>query len=578
MTFVPVSTSRAALLPLLMLAAAHAAEAQHTDSAAAGRGDMGPGHHHHVPADGGTRTSTDMIVPMLRSPMLPALRRARPSTPPFLPGAGVAPADLPAARPHEVVTLADGDTLELEAGLVRRSIAGRTFTMYGFNGQYPGPLLRVTEGATVVVRFRNRLDLPSTVHWHGVRLENRFDGVPDLTQPAVAPGEDFWYRVHFRDGGVFWYHPHVREDIQQELGLYGNIFVRPSDPDAYGPAHREEFLILDDLLADGDSLIPFGKDAPTFAIMGRFGNVLLTNGETRYQLEVRAGEVVRFFLTNASNARTFNVSFGGAPIKLVGSDLGNYEREMMVESVVIAPAERYVVDVHFAEPGRYPLLNQVQAVDVYRGEIYPAVDTLGQVAVGSEQAVPDHRAAFRRLRPNRALAAELKRLRPEFDRPVDHELSLSVDVQGLPILLMQFISIDTIYRPPVEWTDPMADMNWLATGREVRWVLREAGTGRENMDVRWTFRRGELVKLRIRNDPGSFHPMQHPIHLHGQRFLVLEKDGVPNRNFVWKDTVLVPVGSTVDLLMEASNPGWWMLHCHIAEHLQSSMMMVFDVR
>ncbi len=154
----------------------------------------------------------------------------------------------PVARPREVVSLANGDTLDLTAGVVRRTLAGRSYTMFGFNGQYPGPMLRVPQGAQVIVRFHNALPLPSTVHWHGLRLDARFDGVPGLSQPAVEPGESFTYQLVFPDGGIFWYHPHVREDIQQDLGLYGNIFVQPSLPDAWGPVHREEFLILDDLL------------------------------------------------------------------------------------------------------------------------------------------------------------------------------------------------------------------------------------------------------------------------------------------------------------------------------------------
>jgi FtsP/CotA-like multicopper oxidase with cupredoxin domain len=123
----------------------------------------------------------------------------------------------------------------------------------------------------------------------------------------------------------------------------------------------------------------------------------------------------------------------------------------------------------------------------------------------------------------------------------------------------------------------MPDMNWLSTGNQVRWILRDDATGKENMDIDWHVPRGTVVKLRLVNDPKSFHPMQHPIHLHGQRMLVIARDGVPVRNLAWKDTALIPVGSTVDLLIDASNPGAWMLHCHIAEHLGAGMMAVLHV-
>ena len=525
------------------------------------------------------RGSGDMIVPMIRNPMLPGLRGVSPSVDPFLPGEGVDTATLAWATPREVLHIADGDTIALEARIVKRKIGGRVFVMYGFNGQYPGPLLRVGQHSRIVVRFTNSIDLPSTIHWHGIRLENRFDGVPGVTQDAVAPGETFVYEIDFPDAGLYWYHPHVREDIQQDGGLYGNMMVDPVREDYFGLASREEFVMVDDLLVDGDELLPYGKGAANFAIMGRFGNVMLVNGEERYAATVRPGEVVRFFVTNVSNTRSYNLSFAGHDMKLVGTDLSRFQREMMVESLVISPAERYTVEVGFAAAGTYPLLNQVQVVDHMRGTFYTAVDTLGAVVVEGP-AVEEADALLSShsiMRTDAVLEAELAEFRPHFDRPVDHELLLTVNIEGLPILVQQFISIDTIYRPPVEWTDGMPNMNWLSTSNEVRWILRDEATGAENAEIDWRFRLGDVVKIRLRNDADAFHPMHHPIHLHGQRFLVLSRDGVANRNLAWKDTVLVPVGSTVDLLMEASNPGEWMIHCHIAEHLDAGMMGSFKV-
>ena len=525
------------------------------------------------------RGSGDMIMMMLRNPMLPGLRGVSPSVDPFLPGEGVDTASLAWATPREILHVADGDTIALEARIVKRRIGGRTFVMYGFNGQYPGPLLRVAQNTRIVVRFTNSIDLPSTIHWHGLRLENRFDGVPDVTQPPVPPGGEFVYEIVFPDAGLYWYHQHVREDIQQDAGLYGNMFVDPARDDYFGPATREEFIMVDDLLVDGDELLPWGKGASNFTIMGRFGNVMLVNGEERYAATVRPGEVVRFFVTNVSNTRSYNLSFAGLDMKLVGTDLSRFQREMMVESLVISPAERYIVEVRFPAAGPYALLNQVQVVDHMRGTFYAAVDTLGAVVVeGPEVEEADALLSSHSImRTDAVLEAELAEFRPHFDRPVDHALLLTVDIEGLPILVQQFISIDTIYRPPVEWTDGMPNMNWLSTSNEVRWILRDEAVGTENAEIDWRFRLGDVVKIRLRNDADAFHPMHHPIHLHGQRFLVLSRDGVPNRNLAWKDTVLVPVGSTVDLLMEASNPGEWMIHCHIAEHLDAGMMGSFTV-
>jgi FtsP/CotA-like multicopper oxidase with cupredoxin domain len=139
------------------------------------------------------------------------------------------------------------------------------------------------------------------------------------------------------------------------------------------------------------------------------------------------------------------------------------------------------------------------------------------------------------------------------------------------------MQLDSIYFAPMEWSGTMPMMNWASTGRQVRWIVRDPATGRENMDVDWRFRRGRPVRIRLVNQRRSFHAMQHPIHLHGQRFLVLSVNGVRNENLVWKDTVLLPAGSAVDILLDPSNPGRWMLHCHIAEHLSAGMMMGFAV-
>jgi FtsP/CotA-like multicopper oxidase with cupredoxin domain len=264
-------------------------------------------------------------------------------------------------------------------------------------------------------------------------------------------------------------------------------------------------------------------------------------------------------------------------VKVVASDESRFEREELVSSVVLAPAERYVVDARFARPGRYAIVNAVQAINHYKGEFEPEVDTLGFVTVDDMPAKPDYGRAFAALRANRTVTSEIDRYRRYFAKPPEKQLTLTVQTTGLPLATVQFMTIDTAYYAPVEWIDGMPDMNWLSTSKQVRWILRDDATGKENMDIDWHVARGSVVKLRLFNDPKSFHPMQHPIHLHGQRMLVIARDGIPVRNQVWKDTALIPVGSTVDLLIDASNPGAWMLHCHIAEHLGSGMMTVMHV-
>ena len=518
----------------------------------------------------GARWTTVPMPPGLT--MLPAEMALRPAASAFLPSG---PA--PEARPRETLRLRPGDTLRLEAGPVQRTLKGKRYTMYAFNGQYPGPLIEVVRGSEITVAFTNRLPQPTTVHWHGIRLDHRNDGVPDLSQPAVPPGGEFTYRLRFPDAGVYWYHPHVREDVQQELGLYGNLLIRQEAGEDYGPANREAVLLLDDILIGDDGLVPLGLESPTHALMGRFGNTFLVNGEPDYRLAVQGGEVVRFYLTNAASTRTFNLSFPGAKMKVVASDVGPYAREAWVESVVIGPAERYVVHVRFDRPGTVPLVNRVRGLDHLYGKFFAEVDTLGKVDVGRRRARPDRASTFAALRHDTASAAEMRHYRSAADGAPEKALVLTLETQGLPAVTQRLMQLDSIYFSPMEWSGTMPMMNWASTGRQVRWIVRDPATGRENMDVDWHFRRGEPVRIRLVNQRRSFHAMQHPIHLHGQRFLVLSLNGVPNENPVWKDTVLLPAGSAVDILLDPSNPGRWMLHCHIAEHLSAGMMMAFEV-
>ena len=508
--------------------------------------------------------------------MLPGEMALKPTVSAYLPRPGSVP---PESRPHEIVRLRNGDTLRLTAGLVSRTFNGHRVTTFGFNGQYPGPLISVAQQSTVFVDLDNRLDQPTSIHWHGIRLDNRFDGVPGFTQEAVAPGDHFLYQVHFPDAGIYWYHPHVREDTQQELGLYGNLFVHSPRPDYFGPVNGEETLILDDLLVGEDGqLVPFGKDQTTHAFMGRFGNLFLVNGEPAWQTRAKRGEVVRFLFTNVSNTRTLNLSFPGAKMKIVGSDAGNYEHEQWVESVVIAPAERYVVHVRFAHAGDVALVNRVQGLDHLFGKFFYETDTLGVVHVADAPARPDLGAAFTTLRADTAARNGIESYRRYFDKPIDHSLLLTIEAHNLPFVSRQLMLLDSAYFVPVEWTGTMPMMNWASSANQIRWVLRDPDTGKENMDIDWTFHRGDVIKLRLANERRSMHAMQHPIHLHGQRFLVLAVNGVRNDNLVWKDTVLIPAGSTVDLLVDMANPGRWMMHCHIAEHLSSGMMAAFSVQ
>jgi len=573
---------------------------------------------------------------------------------------------LPEARETELVDLADGEEFDLGIVPVKKQIGDATVRMLAYNGSVPGPTLKVPQGATITVRVANHGDLEATVHWHGLRLENRFDGTHD-TQAPIPVGETFTYQVHVPDPGAYWYHPHIREDYGQEMGLYGNILVTPAEPDYWPAANRERLLTLDDILIEDGQIAAFSEAETTHVAMGRFGNVMLVSGEPDLRLEARRGEVVRFYFTNTANTRVFNVGLPGAQMKLAGADSGHYEREQLVEEALLAPSERVVVDVLFPNAGELELEHRTPE-RTYR---------LASVTVVDEEPEQSFADEFTRLRTNDDMVALRERIEPFLKAPPDKTLSFVAEMDmgipvGVPVVyvcpmhpevvsdepgscpkcgmkLLAQVAEETTYVCPmhpevtsdepgrcpkcgmklvpaglagagggheheghhghghhghghgdqadeqgeqhagdghahetaaqgIEWEDDMVEVNRMTTPANMRWKLVDRETGAENAQIDWTFRVGDQVKLRLVNEMDSDHPMPHPFHVHGAgRFLILARDDVVEPNLVWKDTVLVRTGETVDILLDVTNPGRWMAHCHIAEHHESGMMFAFNV-
>jgi len=523
-------------------------------------------------------------------------------------------AGLPAAGASEIVELANGDEFPLRIAPVAKRLGEATVRMLAYNGSIPGPTLKVREGSEILVNIENQGDMEATVHWHGLRLENRYDGTHE-TQRPMQIGERFSARVSFPDPGVYWYHPHIREDYNQEMGLYGNVLVEPADPAYWPPAHREVLLTLDDILLDEGRVAAFDREETTHAAMGRFGDVLLVGGEVDLALTAQRGEVVRFFLTNTANTRVFRVALPGGRMKLVGGDSGRVEREAFVDDVVLAPSERVVVDVLFGEAGTLTLEHRTPQ----------AVHRLATIAVREDRATPSLADEFEVLRmnddmvaqreriapylqaePDRTLAflAEMDMGAPEGDGPVAYGCPMHPDVVSdkpghCPDCGMKLLPAALVDQAGggghghhdhdhghdhgatadgVEWEDDMVEVNRMTTPSNMRWKLVDRDTGAENGAIDWRLRVGDQVKIRLLNEMAGDHPMHHPFHVHGAgRFLVLSRDGVTEPNLVWKDTVLVRTGETVDILLDVSNVGRWMAHCHIAEHHESGMMFSFDV-
>jgi FtsP/CotA-like multicopper oxidase with cupredoxin domain len=557
--------------------------------------------------------------------------------------AGLAPS---VATP--VVELADGDEFDLTIAPVTKEIGGSTLRMLAYNGSIPGPTLRVKQDSEIVVNVTNEGDLEATVHWHGLRLDNRYDGTHE-TQAPIPVGGSFTYRLQFPDAGVYWYHPHIREDYGQELGLYGNIVVEPAEADYWPAAHREVVLTLDDILVEDGKVAAFSHHGPSHVAMGRFGTEMLIGGETDLTLEAKRGEVVRFFLTNTANTRVFRVGFAGAQMKLVGGDSGRVEREELVEDVILAPSERVVVDVLF-DAEREAALEHRTPEQTYR---------LATIAVSEDKAEP---MDFDALRENADLLAERDRIAPYLEAEPDKTLSFVAEMDmgeaegetgvfacpmhaeivatwegkcpkcGMKLMpAAADVPAPTEYVCPmhpeitatwpgecpkcgmtlrptgsgeheehhhghehheeahdehhghdaaggIEWEDDMVEVNRETTPANTSWFFVDKDTGDRGHAIDWRFRVGDQVKLRLVNEMDSDHPMHHPFHVHGAgRFLVLSRGGVAEPNLVWKDTVLVRTGETVDILLDVTNPGIWMAHCHIAEHHESGMMFSFVV-
>lgn len=476
------------------------------------------------------------------------------------------------AKNSSVVELKNGDTFELIATPIKKNLNGSEIRMLAYNGSVPGPTIKVAQGSTVTIKLINKTDVETTLHSHGLRLKNAFDGTPGITQKPVAPGDAFTYQLTFPDPGTYWYHPHIREDYAQELGLYGSFLVTPKDPSYWNDVTREIPLFLDDIAMENGSITPFQKNYADHALMGRFGNTMLVNGATDYRLQVNKGDPVRLSLINAANVRPFRFAIEGATMKVVGGDSGAYEREYWEDSIVIGPSERAIVEVSFPKTGAFAMQNKTPDKTIDLGMIVVTGNT-------SKESVP---ADWRSL-PLRNYVPTIRSIDPFrsfFSKAPDKQIALSVNMAEVDMggghMMSDGSMMGGVPEGGIEWNDDDGTMANLTT-KTVSWNITDLATKKQNMDIKWKFKVGDKVKIRIVNDAHSMHPMQHPIHFHGQRFLVINKNGTPATNLVWKDTVLVPAGEYVDILLDATNPGTWMAHCHIPEHLEAGMMFSFTV-
>jgi len=406
---------------------------------------------------------------------------------------------------------------------------GRILAVWAYDGQVPGPTLRVRLGDTVRVRFTNHLAESTTIHWHGVRVPNAMDGVPNVTQPPIAPGGTFIYEFTPKDAGTFWFHPHIRSPEQIERGLFGVLIVEDEHPQPYT---RDVVWVLDDWL-----LTPSGEIAPDFVTRhdlahdGRWGNVVTVNGSSRTVLDVRPGERIRLRLLDVANGRVFAPDLGGLEAKVIAVDGLYAARPLDPAGFVLAPGNRLDLDVTIPAALRGQRL-------VIQDRFTRQPFALATIAVADTEPVAT----------------------PDFPPPATaHVPNWSDTTDMAPRLTFK---LDARAGGPfgIEWT--------------INDQVMDHVHDTHDHGAPYTLPRAEWSKLRFENASYRLHPM----HMHGLFFKVLARNGTPVDEPYFRDTVLVRPKETVDVGTVPLDAGRWMAHCHILEHAEAGMMTLVDVR
>ena len=427
--------------------------------------------------------------------------------------------ELRLVEPVDLHPAPDVIEIELEARVTEVEIApGRTIEAWTYNGTLPGPFIRARVGDTLIVHFRNALPEATTIHWHGVRVPNEMDGAPGLTQALIEPGGTFRYEFVLRDAGTFWYHPHHSSSNQVGRGLYGPIVVSdPEEPAGFGD---ELMLVLSDISLDADGAVAAGDSGGSFGdLFGREGNVMLVNGRVRPTLRVHAGKPQRWRMVNAARARYFSLRPGRDAFVRIGGDGGLIARAEPLAVLDLVPGER--ADVVFTPPFPPGSVVPLRWRPVDRG--------YGTVFGRSAEPILDIETVDAPAVQAPRVEGELRAIaRVDIDHAVHHTLDLTIDRADERVEM-------GINGVPYWDAEPL-----------------HARIGETHV---WT----------VTNDS----TFDHPFHLHGFFFQVLDA----GRVLEWKDTVNVPVGSSLRLAIPFDErPGMWMYHCHILDHADVGMM------
>ncbi len=473
------------------------------------------------PAESKSREGEPKVMRVSRRGLLVAGAAA------FLPG-------LPRATENPLTLVAeDGRQALLDEG-------GPEAAIWGYGGQAPGPLLRLRQGETLDIAFENRLPQPSTIHWHGIRIDNAMDGVAPLTQAAVPPGGRFRYRFAPPDAGTYWYHPHTGLSWEQlARGLYGILIVEERErPDV----DRDLLFVADDwrLTEDGALDLESLGLRHDFAHAGRLGNVLTVNGKPYERYQVAAGERIRLRLVSSANARVLHFRFPGTRTWVMALDGQPTPPRLLTGEITLAPGQRadLFLDLEGA-PGSEAIIHEVSG---------------GPLACAS-LLYADSPAGALRSEPPAALPANPLAPLGSPNRKVD------LVMQGGAMRFLQ----------QARYQGELLDGRSLAMEHGQFWALNGvAGMPAEPLIVA---RRGETWSVRMVNDTAFPHVM----HLHGHHLRELARsDGSPQSE-AWRDSLLLNPGVEVEAAFVADNPGRWMFHCHMLEHQAAGMMTWIEV-
>ncbi|MGQ7843259.1 multicopper oxidase family protein [Granulosicoccus sp. 3-233] len=414
--------------------------------------------------------------------------------------------------------------------------------VWGFDGQVPGKLIKTGVGRPLEVGVVNRLQVPTAVHWHGIRLPNDMDGVAGLTQAPINPGETFRYRFTPPDAGTYWYHSHVNAYEQVGRGLYGPLIVAEREPPR---VDRDLVWMIDDwrLLEDASISDDFGAGHDR-SHAGRIGNVPTVNGRFRYIVRVRSGERLRLRLINASNARNFALSFGDLSPSVIAIDGQAVTPYRLDAPLVIGAA------------GRVDLI----------------IDMMGEPH--STMAVTDsfYRESFDLVK------WEYDDV-PLRDAPLDTPIALSSG--SIPEPDLKDISTHRVViaggamgglrraRLDGEWMGlrDIAQQGYV-------WAINDTVGNKLDMPPLIDVARQASVRLLLDNQTAFPHPM----HLHGHHMKLLAINGEPLGEPRWVDSPLLMPNSTMELAFVADNPGDWLFHCHALEHHAAGLGALVRVR